>query len=448
MLASSVCLKRIAAWGIAFVAVFGLPLCACCTDLFPTPPEIQPAVKFWVSIYTRFGLTHGVVHDSRHLEIVYGVIDLEPPETPGAGRINDRRMRHARNRYRRMIDRYLQNPGSERPDIKRMVALFGPTPDAKLLEQAKRRIRCQVGQRDRFRNGLVRSAPHADVIGRILREAGLPEDLIYLAHVESSFNSEARSKSGAAGIWQFTRRTGRHYLQIDQALDERLDPLRSSEAAAQLLKANYQSLGSWPLAITAYNHGIAGMRRAQRRHKTYAAIFAQYRSRRFGFASRNFYPEFLAAREAASKAHLYFQDIPSPIRQATFEVILDGFAPFHAIVDHFALDEQTVCRLNPALRPAVVQGLLHVPKHYALRLPAHEWRNHLAFNARIPPEIMHTRQKKLPVYRVRKGDTLAAIASRHNLTVADLVAANNLPDRGNRIYVNQTLRLPMDERSL
>ena len=80
---------------------------------FPEPPVIRPAVRFWLSIYTRFGLTQGVVHDSRDPGIVYGVIDLEPPDAPAAHRINEHRMRRARKRYRQMIDRYCQNPGSD-----------------------------------------------------------------------------------------------------------------------------------------------------------------------------------------------------------------------------------------------------------------------------------------------------------------------------------------------
>jgi membrane-bound lytic murein transglycosylase D len=379
---------------------------------------------------------------------VYGVIDLKPPDAPEAQRINNRRMQRARQRFRQTIDRYLQDPSGSHPDIRRMAALFGESPDPRQLERVKRRIRCQVGQRERFREGLVRSLPYRDAIRGIFRDAGLPEDLIYLAQVESSFNWQARSKHGAAGIWQFTRRTGRHFLRIDQALDERLDPLRSSEAAAQLLKANYQRLGSWPLAITAYNHGPAGMCRAQRRHTTYAAIYKHYRSRRFGFASRNFYPEFLAARQAAANASAYFQSMPSRNGRGTFQIKADGFVPFERVVQHFELKAEDLQRLNPALRPAVVQGLLHIPRGYSLRLPAHEWQFRLAYNARIPGRIITARQKKLPLYRVCRGDTLASIASRYDLEVADLVSANNLSHSGNRIYVNQTLHLPLAQHGL
>ena len=421
---------------------------SCLADIFPNPPAIQPTVQFWLSIYTQYPLTQGVVHDSRYPDTVYEIIQLKHPGAPGANRTNEHRMRQARNTYRNILDRLIEHPDSKDPEVRRVADLFGAAVTPSQLRKAKRRIRCQVGQRDRFREGLIRSATHIDAIRAIFRNAGLPEDLAYLPHVESSFNYHAHSKSGAVGIWQFTRRTGRHFLKIDSALDERFDPLRASEAAARLLKTNYKRIESWPLAITAYNHGISGMLRAKRRHKTYASIFQDYRSRRFRFASRNFYPEFLAAREAAANAHSYFDNLPSSGQRHTFQAVPEGFVPFKAVANHFKLDADLLHQLNPALRPPVINGLQDIPAGYPIHLPAHEWQNRLAYNARIPHEILGARQKACPVYRVRKGDTVAAIAHRHNLKVIDLVAANNLSKRGNRIFVNQKLRLPMSKRRL
>ena len=89
-----------------------------------------------------------------------------------------------------------------------------------------------------------------------------PSELVALASVESGFSARVRSSAGALGIWQFTRSTGREFLKITRYRDDRLDPARSTQAAAELLQSNYQALGSWPLAITAYNYGTAGMERA------------------------------------------------------------------------------------------------------------------------------------------------------------------------------------------
>ena len=125
---------------------------------------------------------------------------------------------------------------------------------------------------------------------------GVPTELAALPHVESSYNPAARSHVGASGIWQFTRSTGRRFMRVDHVLDERNDPFRATEAAAKLLAYNYSIAGNWPMAITAYNHGLAGARRAMRRHgdTAYTDILRRYNGRAFGFASRNFYVAFFS----------------------------------------------------------------------------------------------------------------------------------------------------------
>src|SRR5205814_7019844 len=124
-------------------------------------------------------------------------------------------------------------------------------------------VHTQIGIKERFRDGIVRSGQYVEAFHRVFDKEGLPADIALLPLVESSFENRARSNAGAAGIWQFTRGTGRLYLNVNRKLDERLDPARATWAAARLLHDNYNALGSWPLAITAYNHGRAGMLRAQ-----------------------------------------------------------------------------------------------------------------------------------------------------------------------------------------
>ena len=158
-------------------------------------------------------------------------------------------------------------------------------------------VRFQLGQSDRFRAGLMRAGAWEAHIAEVLANLGLPAQIAALPHVESSFDPSAYSKVGAAGLWQFMRSTGRRFLRIDNAVDERMDPFRETEAAAQLLNYNYRLLGSWPLAITAYNHGAEGMLRAREQLGTddIVRIVREYHSPTFGFASRNFYVSFLAA---------------------------------------------------------------------------------------------------------------------------------------------------------
>ncbi len=145
---------------------------------------------------------------------------------------------------------------------KRVAAAFGATGTPARFAEAANNVRFQLGQSDRFREGLERSSQWEAHIEQAFANLGLPPELAALPHVESSFDPTAYSKVGAAGLWQFMRGTGRRYLRIDDAVDERMDPFRATEAAAQLLDYNYRFLGTWPLALTAYNHGAAGMRRA------------------------------------------------------------------------------------------------------------------------------------------------------------------------------------------
>jgi membrane-bound lytic murein transglycosylase D len=196
-----------------------------------------------------------------------------------------------------------------------------------LLKEATERIRFQLGQADRFKEGLIRSSTWETHIAETFANRGLPPELAVLPHVESSFNAAAYSKVGAAGLWQFMRSTGRRYMRVDDAVDERLDPYRATEAAAQLLAYNYRVLGSWPLALTAYNHGAAGMRRARETVGTddFVKINRTYNSRTFGFASRNFFPSFLAALTIDENPEKYFGALDRRPEQKFREVTMPAY---------------------------------------------------------------------------------------------------------------------------
>src|SRR5581483_9110796 len=195
------------------------------------------------------------------------------------------------------LERIASGQGPLSPEDERIKALWGSQATPERLREATDDIRFQLGQANRFKAGLVRSGTWQKDIAQALKEEGLPPELAALPLVESSYNPSAYSKVGAAGLWQFLRSTGRRFLRIDSVVDERMDPFRETEAAAQLLDYNYRLLGSWPLAITAYNHGAEGVRRARDELGTddIVRIVRDYHSPSFGFASRNFYVSFLAA---------------------------------------------------------------------------------------------------------------------------------------------------------
>ena len=437
MRSNSLTSRLICLLSLASALICGQPSAA--SGSFPLYPCMEPNFRFWIDVYTEYPTTKGVLHDSTDLTVVYAVIDLWSPDKHGSRKVNRKRIKAAKEKYKKILEKMAQNAAIQDPEARRVAQLFGANAAPATFRSAMRNIRCQIGQKDRFKEGLIRSGAYIDKIKAIFRNHGLPEDLAYLPHVESSFNLEAYSKFGAAGIWQFTRSTGKQFMTVDYALDERRDPIRSSEAAAKLLKRNYDKLGSWPMAITAYNHGVAGMRRAKRVKGDYEAIFKSYRSRRFKFASRNFYAEFLAARHVAKNRERYFGALELDKPLETREVLIAGYASISDLSRHFKVDVQTIHALNPALRPPVLKEQKHVPKGYALRLPADSIQ---VSSAEDLQTIYQPGQKPSRFYRVKRGDTLSEIAMVHGLKVSDLISANNLNSRGT-IYVDQNLRLPV-----
>ncbi|HEX7062415.1 MAG TPA: LysM peptidoglycan-binding domain-containing protein, partial [Woeseiaceae bacterium] len=273
---------------------------------------------------------------------------------------------------------------------------------------------------------------------------GIPAELAALPHVESSYNPDARSHVGASGIWQFTRDTGRRYLQIDHILDERNDPYLATVAAGKLLAYNHSITGNWPMAITAYNHGLAGVRRAMRKYgdAAYVDILRHYDGRAFGFASRNFYVAFLAALEVDRNAERYFPGLV-PERPVPWETVtLDAYVPAAELAHTLGIDAAVLERYNPALQPSIWQGSKYLPRDYTLRLPAGLLAGSLPeLMASLPDEARFEAQLPDLFHTVVRGDTLSGIAAAYGTRVSTLAALNGLDNR-NRIRAGQRLRLP------
>ncbi len=427
---------------LIFSIIAGLTLCAIPTaaDSFPQYDTIEANVEFWVKAYSKYTTRQAVVHDSRRLNIIYDVIELKPYDAYRARKINRQRMKKARAKYQKILEHLAANPKSKNRKARSVAALFGSDTSSGTYRKAAKRVRCQIGQSDRFRAGLIRSGAYIDRIREIFIANGLPVELANLPHVESSFNYQAYSKFGAAGIWQFTRSTGKRFMKVGYVLDERRDPIRATHAAAALLKENYQKLGTWPLAITAYNHGASGMARAKQKFGSYPAIFEHYRSRSFKFASRNFYSEFLAAVQVASNYRAYFGELPLDRPLPTHTVKLEAYVDFADLCRHFKVSEETVKALNPALRPPVYKGQKYVPKGYTFRLPA-DVEMASADLTPLPEAAYKHRQKPSRFYTVQRGDTAGRVARTHGVKLSDLILANNLSRRAT-IYPRQTLRIP------
>ena len=428
---------------VLLIMLLLLPLAAYANErLFPTYPIIQNNIKFWQDVYTHYSSTQGILHDDEDLSIIYDIIELEAENVEGYQKINQNRIKARKKKYLNILKKLTSNPDTDDPKARLIAEKFGPSANSVTYQKATNRVRCQIGQKDRFLKGLQRSGAYLSQIRDIFETHGLPLDLAYLPHVESSFDLKAYSKFGAAGIWQFTLGTGRRFLKIGYTLDERWDPIISSHAAALLLKENYEKLNSWPLAITAYNHGAAGMVRAKKKWKNYPQIFSNYSSRSFKFASRNFYAEFLAARNVARSYKQYFGEVQfSPPRQ-THTIVLEGFANLMDVLSIFKVDIETLAELNPAIRDPVFSGQKYLPQGYRLHLPTVGGGEENELLTSFPRENYFETQKPSQFYAVQQGDTAGKIARMHNIKLLDLLLANNL-DRRATIYVNQNLRIPL-----
>ncbi len=284
--------------------------------------EIRKRADFWLQVYTVYSDDQGVIHDAQYPYIIFEKIDRRKKSTAYI----ETRKKHYANLLMR-LSKYEQHRAlaanhtpSNRPaqttldkELQELSKLYSEIGgENKFFEAANyKRVRFQRGQKTSFARGLRNSKSYLPQMEKIFKERGLPVELTRLPFVESSFNVKARSKVGASGIWQFMPSTGKLYLRIDSEIDERNDPIRATEAAAELLSANFKTLGDWSLAVTAYNHGRKALLRAMHKYKVYNLndLLTIYRHRSFGFASSNFFPELLAAIEAEKNASKYFFDL-------------------------------------------------------------------------------------------------------------------------------------------
>lgn len=403
-------------------------------SVFPRPPEIEPAINFWVRVYTEVDTQSGFLHDSQNLGVIYTALSL------------NRRAIEARRTSIQEDLRVLATGKRDQLTASQaeVLASWPANVSNQTLRTAASNVRWQLGQSDRFLGGLQRSGAYRQHINDVLREKNLPIELGVLPHVESSFNPGAYSSAAAAGMWQFTRATGQRFMRIDHIVDERMDPYSATNAAMSLLEYNYSVLGSWPLALTAYNHGAAGIARAVRETKTsnIEVIIANYKGRAFGFASRNFYPQFLAVLQVENNALRYFGDVRLNRAPDFREVEVDAFIDAEVFASSIGISLEQLRDDNRALRPVVWEGGKRIPKGFIVKV-REEAVPEGNLMAMVASDFKFPVQTPDVAYVVERGDSLSVIASRFNTSVARLSSLNQLASR-HRIQIGQRLLLPQD----
>ena len=421
------------------------PVQAVETDPFPVPAGLEGHVRFWQSVFAEYDRNEVVIHDLDHPGLIYEVFDLPGEMEDSYTDEQEKLVEALREDWENRLQQLQADvaAGTALSDDQKALALkITSSAGSDRIEGADERVRSQRGLRSRFKRGIELSNRYDAIFREIFRREGLPEDLIALPHVESSFQPLARSSAGAAGVWQFTRSTGRQHLSINSMLDERYDPIAAAEGAARFLAAAYDQLQSWPMAITSYNHGLNGMRRAQSKFgDDFMRIVYEYRSRYFGFASRNFYAEFLAARAIAADPLRYFPEGIEPVRPMDEEpLILETDSYASNLARRFGVPLAELAGLNPAWTRRTVHGVLPVPSGARVWLPA----GAIARTARgevpevdltppgLPPEGSHT---------VARGENLSVIARDYGMTVAQLRRMNGMDHRDTRIFPGEKLQV-------
>lgn len=443
------------------------------SSTFPVPTEIADNVDFWRHVYGIWSRDQLVVHDDEHMGVIYEVTKI--PGTIQGGLTEsqkawvDSRAAYYVNRLRDLESR-LRSGQSPSAGDRELIAKFDTSGGTAAIYGASERVRTQRGMRERFKRGLEISGRYDQAFRQIMRQRGVPEDLAYLPHVESSFQTNARSTVGACGVWQFMPGTGKLYMTINNSVDERLDPILAADGAARYLSEAHRKLGSWPLAITSYNHGQGGIANARAQcGNDIGRIVKTYKGQYFGFASRNFYSEFVAAREVARNPQRYFPEgvhyeSPWPYDR----LVLQCSMPAGHIAQHYGTSTDRLAALNLHLRDSALSGKSLLPTGSTIWLPEGATRRagsppptFLASNmtstptssassriaeakanvASLPKVTISVTPGKTRYHVVKPQETLYRVAVENGLSVDELRRLNKMPPGDNHIQPGQRLKV-------
>jgi membrane-bound lytic murein transglycosylase D len=410
------------------------------TEQFPCPPQLEARVDFWVRIFTEFGKDQRVIHDARYPWVIYEIADVTGLNQP----LVKLRVAHRKDHYANLLEHMAgRSPATFNQEENRVADLLASVPEAGRYALPQERIRSQSGIREQFIDGLRRSGTYRPAVEAILDSLGVPRELACLPHVESGYYPGATSKAGAKGLWQFMPRTGKRFLRVERDLDERIDPIRATEAAARYLLDAHAAVGTWPLAVVSYNHGVAGILRARSLVgcTDIDRILLEYDGPAFGFASQNFYCEFLAAIAVASDPSRYFGAVHFDPPLACTEFPLPDPARWDWLLRAFSVESEQLAALNPAVGRYYTSGRRQLPRGYVLRLPPERATDAAQRWTVVPASARLAVSPTGNGYRVRPGDTLGSIALRHGVSLATLLKANGLR-AGSVIQPGQFLALP------
>lgn len=275
-----------------------------------------------------------------------------------------------------------------------------------------------------FLQNLERAGKYIDAMAQIFREEHLPQELVFIPLIESGFRLDAYSHKRAAGPWQFIPRTGKTFgLKIDWWVDERLDPIKSTRAAAEYIKKLYKIFGSWNLVLAAYNAGEGKISRALKRTKS-NDFWALRKTRHIMKETKNYVPSYIAATAIALHPESFgLQNITYHSPLSYDEVVIDIPMDLTVIAEFTGSDTSDIKELNPELRRWCTPPNV---SHYTLRIPAGTKEKFIA-------NVSNARKEELlyvEFYTVKKGDTVWKIAQQIDVPQRAIMDFNTLSKKG------------------
>jgi membrane-bound lytic murein transglycosylase D len=422
-------------------------------EMMKRPPELAPAVAFWREIFGRYSKHEVVIHARDYPNKIFTVLDYR---AEAAGNMNAAALARKRRQETKAaiarIDAILEqldaaggDPSGLGDEARAVAELFADIDDPEIFGKVAGRVRAQQGVRERTRAGLERAGRYLPHMEAVFSEHELPLALTRLPLVESSFDSGAYSKVGAAGVWQFIPSSARRYMRLDHLVDDRRDPWASTEAAARHLRDDFEALGDWPLAVTAYNFGRYGVRRAleETGHDSLGGLLRDYDSPRFGFASRNFYASFLAALDVEQQPEKWFGQAVDRMPPARFDTVeTRDYVAWSTLQRLSGWDAAAFARHNPAYDELVRADELLVPPGHRIRVAPGESAAFLTAYAQLGDAQLHDAQREAFLrHRVARGETLSEIARRFGTSAAHLQRLNGLRSV-HHLRAGQSLRIP------
>ena len=418
---------------------------------FPHLAILRPQVEFWTKVFSEYSENQSVVHSMDDVRKVYLVLDFsEQAQTLNAMQLSllkgreETRAKGQIDELLKRVDALQATPEKMDAEEHRVFMMYSDSRDPQRFREAIGRFRVQRGLRERTAHALQVAGRYLPQMEQIFSSYGLPTRLTRLPLVESSFNLQAYSKVGAAGLWQFMPSSARIYMRLDEIADDRRDPWFSTDAAARHLRDDYNALRSWPLAVTAYNHGRGGVARglAMVNGTTLDDLLLRYNGDSFGFASRNFYAEFLAASDVERDWRKHFGDLQrdAPTQFETVET--RDYIPYGTLQRLSNADETTFRTLNPAYNDEVIDGRLYVPPGHLIRVPAGAAdRFKLAYASLGPDQRFEHQRQYYVLHRLQRGESIARLAHRFGVSQQAILAANGLRSNA-RLRAGTNLKIP------